>query len=64
MRKHELMQLLELFSDDIRILVKHRQSPNIDLLTPEASYVCKIGDLRLRDGSLLENGEGYIEVLI
>jgi len=63
MTKTEMERLLEPFNDDIRILVKREGQPNMMLAPLRAEYKVKRGALRLRDGSLLEDGEGYLEVL-
>lgn len=62
MTKGELLEFLEPFTDDIQIYVKDTGAPNIDLQSlRDPCYRIKRGALRLRDESLLEDGEGYVE---
>lgn len=59
MTKAELIQFLEPFEDDIKLVTVDIDSPMRDFTL---TYDCRKWLFRTPTGTLIENGEGYIKI--
>lgn len=59
--KREVQEFLQPFVGKIRVLIKGGDG-NDSLMPINIEYKVKHGVLRLADGSLLEDGDSYLEV--